>query len=188
MTTARSAQRWQRHGQRSRHPRDNLLGPGGLRQGPGPPCSTQTVPARVSVQNPWFVVVGRCPVQLVVFSPSGCASPGCPGPILLQKPRHRLVLTEPWRLGRRGLKKEEDNGAGAADKTRYATGMCSWRRRAEDKCRRSGTATGEQRLKKKRTISERLILVSQRAYWGRWTCGCSRVVRIMMSKGGLARQ
>lgn len=42
--------------------------------------------------------------------------------------------------------------------------------------------------RKKRTISERLILVSQRAYWGQWTCGCSRVVRIMMSKGGLARQ
>lgn len=154
------------------------------------PCSTPTVPARVSVQNPWLVVVvvDRCPVQLVGFSPSGCASPGCPGPVLLQKPRHRSVLTEPLRLGRRGLKKEKDNGARAADKTIYATGTCSWRRRAEDKCRRSGTATGEESLKKKRTIGERLILVSQRACWSQWTCGCSRVVRTMMSKGGLVGQ
>lgn len=42
--------------------------------------------------------------------------------------------------------------------------------------------------KKKRTISERLILVSQRACWGEWTCGCSRAVRIMMSKGGFVGQ
>lgn len=87
-----------------------------------------------------------------------------------------------------GVEEGEDNGARAADKTIYATGTCSWRRRAEDKCRRSGTATGEESLKKKRTIGERLILVSQRACWGQWTCGCSRVVRTMMSKGGFVGQ
>jgi hypothetical protein len=44
-------------------------------------------------------------------------------------------------------------GRVAADKTSYATGWCSRRRRAEDKCRRSGTATGEESLKSGRSAS-----------------------------------
>lgn len=72
--------------------------------------------------------------------------------------------------------------------TRRATppGWCRRRRRAEDKCRRSGTPTGEESLKSGRS-ARRLILVSQRAYWGQWTCGCSGVVRIMMSKVWVCR-
>jgi hypothetical protein len=98
--TMMGARREQRGGQRCQHARDSLPGRGELRQGRGRPCSTPAEAARVSVQNPWFVVVGRGPVQLVVdVSPSGCASPGRPGPILLHRPRHRLFWTEPWRLG-----------------------------------------------------------------------------------------
>lgn len=93
--------------------------------------------------------------------------------------------------GEEGLKREEKNGVGTADNTNTdATGMCSCRRRAEDECRRGGTATGEERFgEKKRTISERLILVSQPACLGpldMWLQSCC--VRMVMSMGGFVHQ